>query len=474
MANPKKADLSLLKLDYNNLTSEALGENGLSEADLADLKDPLTLAIKELKTKRDQGLLPYLDLPNDESLVNSLKKLSQKGRKKYTDVLVLGIGGSALGTSALFTALKPLNYNALPDKKRLWPRLWVADNIDPEGFSALLDRLDPPTTLVNVISKSGSTAETMSQFMIAFDWLAKSLGKTALVDHLLVTTDPETGVLRKIVNDLNLKSLTVPPGVGGRFSVLSAVGLAPLALIGVDIEGLLAGAKSAVAAGFNSWSTNKAALFAGLNWSLASKKGRGILVFTPYADSLAKVADWFCQLWNESLGKAHKLDGSANTVSQTATKALGVTDQHSQLQTWMEGPADKTVLFLETLNFKSQKNIPKLFKNQEALAYLGGQSLGQLLSSELKGTSRALTENGRPNFTLTLPQVAAKEVGYLVQTLETATVLSGVLYGVDPLDQPGVELGKKFTYGLMGRPGFTEFLDRYNQGLSVKKKFIVS
>ncbi|MDR1608730.1 MAG: glucose-6-phosphate isomerase [Deltaproteobacteria bacterium] len=465
---------SLLTINYNNLTSDAVGAAGLSPEELASLKEPLTGALKDIQRRYKKGELPFLDLPADAGLIKDCKKLAKKGREKYQDIVVLGIGGSALGTSAIFTALRPLNHNRLSDKKRGWPRLWVADNIDPEGLTALLDGLDPKTTLFNVISKSGATAETMSQFMIAHNWLSRKVGLDSLAESFLVTTDPEGGVLRKIVSDLKLPSLPIPPLVGGRFSVLTAVGLAPLALAGVDIEGLMAGAQEAVIDGQKPYATNKAALIAGLNWLMTTQKARGSVVLTPYADSLARVADWFNQLWNESLGKGTKLDGSATIAGQTAIKALGATDQHSQLQLWMEGPEDKTIMFLGVEKTRVDLKIPSIFKEHEALNYLGGVNLSALLESELKGTARALTENGRPNLTLTLPNVSPRTVGYLLQTLEMATVISGVLYGVDPLDQPGVELGKKFTYGLMGRAGFGDFLDRYNQGLLAKKKYILS
>ncbi|MDR2423035.1 MAG: glucose-6-phosphate isomerase [Deltaproteobacteria bacterium] len=473
MADESKKASSFLKVDWNGLTSEAVGPAGLSPDDLASLKGPLAAALKDVWNQRKKGKLAFWDLSADRRLAQESKKLAAWGRKKFQDAVVLGIGGSALGASAIFTALKPLNHNRLSDKKRGWPRLWVADNVDPEGFAALLETLDPETTIFNVISKSGATAETMSQFMIAYDWLRKRLKKPTLADHLLVTTDPESGVLRKIVEAKGLLAWPVPQAVGGRFSVLSAVGLVPLALVGVDVAGLLEGAAAAAADGLKPPASNKAAILAGLNWLMAAKKGRGSLVLVPYADSLAKVADWFNQLWNESLGKAHKLDGSPNQAGQTALKALGVTDQHSQLQTWMEGPQDKTVMFLGVEEFRTDLTIPAIFKEYEALAYLGGQTLGSLLASELKGTAQALTENGRPNLSLSLPAVTPQAVGYLIQTLEMATAISGSLYGVDPLDQPGVELGKKFTYGLMGRAGFDDFLSRYEQGSRARKKYIL-
>jgi glucose-6-phosphate isomerase len=349
----------------------------------------------------------------------------------------------------------------------------VADNIDPEGFNVLLDSLDVRKTVFNVISKSGATAETMSQFLIIHDRLKRDLGKTTLKDHLLISTDPTGGVLRKIVESLDINSLEVPPGVGGRFSVMTAVGLAPLAMAGVDIAGLLAGAGLCQNEFGAEPMNNKAALFAGLNWYLSTKKKRPSLVMMPYADSLGQVADWFGQLWNESLGKGRLLSGKEAATGQTAIKALGATDQHSQLQLYMEGPKDKTVCFLRTENFRNNVAIPKIFEEYPELAYLGGRSMGELINFEQRGTARALAASGRPNFTLSMPQVTPASLGYLMHMLEVATVISGVLYKIDPLDQPGVELGKKYTYGLMGRQGFKEFKAAYEKGLGNHAKYIL-
>jgi len=462
----------LLALDFNNLMAEAVGEAGLTEKDLATIREALNAAAKNLEGQYKKGLLPFMDLPFQTEELKNYQTLADNF-KKFDNFVVLGIGGSALGTQAVFQALKPLNHNLLPAGKRAHPRLFVADNIDPEGFSALIEGLDIRTTAFNVISKSGATAETMSQFLIVYDHLRHDLGKTALKDHLLITTDPEGGVLRKIVEAQGLMSLSVPPGVGGRFSVMTAVGLAPLAVAGVNIAELLAGAAACQNEPTADLMANKAYLFAGLNWFLTTRKKRGSLVMMPYADSLSRVADWFGQLWNESLGKGRLLSGKEAATGQTAIKAVGATDQHSQLQLYMEGPRDKTVCFLRSESFRQNVTIPRIFDEYPELAYLGGRSLGELLNFEQAGTARALAENGRPNLCLSMPQVGPAALGYLMHMLEVATVVSGALYKIDPLDQPGVELGKKFTYGLMGRKGFADFKKNYNQGVREDPKYIL-
>ena len=464
--NPEQSTTSrpsgLPTMDFNNLMAEAVGGGGLTPADLKTIKEALAAAAKNVDGQYKKGALPFMDLPFKQDDIKKFQTLADN-LKKFENVVVLGIGGSALGTKAVFNALKPLNHNSLAPAKRGFPRLFVADNIDPEGFAALLEGLDIRKTVFNVISKSGATAETMSQFLIIYDRLRHDLGKTALKNHLLITTDPAGGVLRKIVDSHGLNSLEVPPGVGGRFSVMTAVGLAPLAAAGVNIAEFLAGAGLARNEQTNDIQANLAYAFAGLNWFLTTRKKRGALVMMPYADSLALVADWFGQLWNESLGKGALLNGKAAAAGQTSIKAVGATDQHSQLQLFMEGPQDKTVCFLRCENFRTQLAIPRVFDEYPELAYLGGRGLGELLNFEQRGTARALAENGRPNFTLTLPQVTPISLGYLMHMLEIATVVSGCLYKIDPLDQPGVELGKKYTYGLMGRDGFADFKKRYDR-----------
>lgn len=462
----------LLTLDFNNLMAESAGEAGLTADDLKTISSALAPALKNVEAQYKKGALPFMDLPFQPEEVKKYQSLAEKF-KKFDNFVVLGIGGSALGTKAVLGALKPFSHNGLTPAKRSHPRLFVADNIDPEGFAALLDGLDIRNTAFNVISKSGATAETMSQFLIVYDRLRHDLGKTALKDHLLVTTDPEGGVLRKIVDSQGLMSLPVPPGVGGRFSVMTAVGLAPLAVAGVNIADFLAGAGVCQSEGLGQALASRAALFAGLNWFMTSRKKRGSLVMMPYADSLGQVADWFGQLWNESLGKTRLVAGRETPAGQTAIKAVGATDQHSQLQLYMEGPKDKTVCFLRTENFRHNVAIPRLFDEHPELAYLGGHSLGELLNFEQRGTARALAENGRPNLCLSMPQVSPASLGYLMHMLEVAAVISGALYKIDPLDQPGVELGKKFTYGLMGREGFKDFKKTYDRTFRENTKYIL-
>jgi glucose-6-phosphate isomerase len=377
-------------------------------------------------------------------------------------VVVIGIGGSALGTTALATALLPFYYNERSRQDRGGnPKLYVLDNVDPDETFDLLSRLDLKRTLVNVISKSGTTGESMSSYLVFRQRLEALAGREKLKDLLVFTTDPSEGVLRKLGASLGVRMFDVPAGVGGRFSVLSAVGLLPAALVGMDVEELLRGAQEMESwiASAEGWD-NPACLFAGIQYLNDTAFGRGISVMMPYSARLRDVADWFRQLWAESLGKAVNRQGETVNVGPLPVKSLGVTDQHSQLQLYSEGPDDKIITFLGVKEFQNDLTIPAPDAEAAALSYLAGHTIGELMWAEQKGTAWALAERGHPSVTITLDRVDAYHVGALLYMLEMATAISGELYDIDAFNQPGVELSKKATYALMGRPGYEDLAGR--------------
>jgi len=338
----------------------------------------------------------------------------------------------------------------LPEQARGgFPRLHVLDNVDPETISALLGRLILSRTLFIVTSKSGGTAETMAQFLIVSARLAAE--GLALGSHVVFITDPSTGALRPLANAQGVPALDIPQSVGGRFSVLTPVGTLPSALIGIDIGTLLSGAEEmASRCDTDALLENPAGAFATLQWLADTRHGRTINVFMPYSDRLRDFADWFVQLWAESLGK-QTTDGAY--VGPTPLAALGATDQHSQVQLFMEGPKNKTVTFVAVSERGMDVTIPHGFSNVEELGYLGSHTLGELISIEQRATAGALAMRGRPNMTVHLQRVDEWHVGGLIMLLELATAYAGQLYGIDAFNQPGVELGKQFAYALLGRPG---------------------
>jgi glucose-6-phosphate isomerase len=291
--------------------------------------------------------------------------------------------------------------------------------------------------------------------MIVHEQLRRTLDEDGYRGHLLFTTDPERGVLRRIADHENIATLPVPPGVGGRFSVLSAVGLLPAALVGIDIDALLAGAAAMdERCRTHELHANPAALFAALQYLAHTGRDANVHVMMSYTDRLFGIADWFRQLWAESLGKRKNLAGADVFSGPTPVHALGATDQHSQVQLYMEGPFDKTITFLSVRQLPVDLAIPRIYEDVPELGYLGGRTLFELLDAERQATAAALTRSGRMNMTIELPRIDAHAIGELIMLLQIATIYAGELYGVDPLDQPGVELGKQLTYALMGRAGY--------------------
>jgi glucose-6-phosphate isomerase len=362
---------------------------------------------------------------------------------------VLGIGGSALGTQALHAALSPAMHDNRPRNHR--PRLYVLDNVDPVLVGGVLRVANPATTLFNVISKSGSTAETMSQFLLFLEALKTAVGDRWR-EHLVITTDAEKGFLRPFAEANDLRTFTVPENVGGRFSVLSPVGMLPGALMGWNLERLLDGAaagRERCLAG--SFERNPAALWAACHHLMDTRSGISTQVLFPYSHRLRLLTDWNVQLVAESLGKR---DAAGTPVGPLPHGAVGATDQHSQVQLFVEGPPDKAFTFLRVLNHLEDIIIPKQPEGLEELAYLSGKTFGELLDAECRATRLALTDAGCPNALITFPQVNAHTVGEFVMWSMIATAYGGELYGIDAFDQPGVEAGKLATYGLMGRPGF--------------------
>jgi glucose-6-phosphate isomerase len=308
---------------------------------------------------------------------------------------------------------------------------------------------------VNVISKSGETAETAAQFILFRDLMQKRLGKK-YHEHIIATTDPKSGTLRQIADQEGFRTLEVPEGVGGRFSVFSAVGLFSSAMCGIDIDAMLEGARDMDKRVKDAdLAKNPAAMLAAIHHALLAK-GKSISVMMPYATSLYSLADWYRQLWAESLGKRHGLKRKDIFTGQTPVKALGTTDQHSQVQLYREGPNDKIITFLEVDRFENKLTIPTSLKNVKALEYLADANFQTLINSEKLGTEYALLESRRPTTTVLLPRISAETVGQFIYLYEVATSYMGGLLEIDTYDQPAVQLGKDATYALMGKSGYDE------------------
>lgn len=442
-----------LTFDYNHMMSEFIGDEGITDKELSASKALAKDAFNHMKETRGKGMCGWTELPyNQKEIVDDINEFAKTVRKKYDYFVVLGIGGSALGPIAVFQALKHLHYNDLPKSKRKGPKFYVEDNVDPERMSALFDVIEPEKTMFNVVSKSGATSETMAQYLIIFDYLKKRFGDK-VGEHICVTTSHDSGNLIKIAKVENYKSFYIPDGVGGRFSELCPVGLVSASVLGIDIKEMLAGAgymDSICKKG--DISSNPALAFA-LTQYLAMQKGKNISVMMPYADSLKYMSDWYAQLWAESLGK---VNAEGKNVGQTPVKSLGVTDQHSQVQLYVEGPFDKVVTFVTVKNYRANVEIPHGLEQFPDVSFLSGHTLNELISAEQFSTDYALYTHKRMCNTITLPEVNAFTLGEFMYMLELATGYAGFMLKVNTYNQPGVEAGKNATYAIFNKKGYEE------------------
>jgi glucose-6-phosphate isomerase len=449
---------SRLVIDYRNATSEAVGpEHGVSPDELDAIADKIRAEHERITAEHASEVQRWQNLPDDTALADEIAEFAQQARETYTDFILIGIGGSSLGAIATIQALTHPFRNLQPDGTRVGPRFFVLDNPDPEKVAATLETVDLSKTLVNVVSKSGQTAETAANFLVVRDAMYKALGAEQARKQIVATTDPESGLLRQMADQEGFRTFPVPPGVDGRQTVLSAVGLIPAALAGVDIHALLAGAAAMrERASSADVRENPAYLLAALSVISDQKHGKSMLVTMPYADALFGISDWFRQLWAESLGKKLSTDNEVVHAGQTPIKALGAIDQHSQIQLYTEGPNDKLIQLIAVETYRESVAIPNPPDDMPELGYFSGGELGQLLSRERHATSWALTEALRPNITITVPTIDAGIVGEFFYLLQLQTVMAGALYNINPFGQPGVEAGKNATYALMGRSGYEE------------------
>jgi glucose-6-phosphate isomerase len=420
----------MVTLNYGNLLKMDKS-HGLSEDEFSELKGNISKYLDKIEN-RGQG---FYKLPDDLETAKEIENYAKKVDKKYSDIVVLGIGGSALGTICLQKSLKHLFENELIARKN--PRLHVLDNIDPRIIDDLEDIIDYKDTLFIVVSKSGTTPETVSLYLHFREIFKKA--RLDLSDHFVFITG-EKGFLREQSLEHNIKTFKIPDNVGGRFSVLTAVGLLPAKLIGIDIHGLLEGAgkmrKFFMSKDLNENLPYKIALMQ----YLLSKKGKIINVMMPYSQKLLYFSDWYRQLLAESIGKKED-------VGLTPVKALGVTDQHSQSQLYNDGPNDKFLIFINVEDPGPEITIPE----DDSIEYLKDITFGRLLHTEMEGTIQSLTKNNRPNITISIPRVDAHYLGQLFMLFEAATAFLGEFYEINAFNQPGVELSKKITKELLAK-----------------------
>ncbi len=443
-----------IKIDVSMMMEESLGQGfGVSQKQIETILPQAKKTQQAVEAARGTGWLGWMELPyTNENILKDVENTANQIAENFDNFVLLGIGGSALGPIAVQQALNHTHYNALPKSIRKRPRFYVEDNVDPDRLNALFDIIDVKKTCFNVITKSGGTAETLSQLLIITKLLKEVVGKD-WHKHIIATTDEHKGNLIQLAKSEGFKTFVVPNGVGGRFSEFSPVGLLPAAVCGINIRNLLAGARAMDenCKTQDLWQ-NPALLQAALQFIATEELGRNIQVMMPYADSLKYISDWFAQLWAESLGKSTTRDGKEIHYGQTPVKALGVTDQHSQLQLYTEGPFDKIITLLKVGSFQSEAPIPKAAYqlNIADVQFLEGKSLNQLLEAEAQGTAYALYAAKRMHQVITLEEVNAHTIGQLLYFFQMTTAYMGELLNIDAFNQPGVEESKIATYAVLG------------------------
>jgi len=451
--------MSAMTLDITNVLSTTIGKEGISPQEM----NRVLMNLQSYNTSLWKSPYPFMMIPSQKYQFKEMKEISKNLKsKKIKNLVLLGIGGSSLGTETIFRALLHPLHNMSESARSGTPRYFILDNIDPHTINSIIQCIEKEKekTLLIVISKSGETPETISQFMI----FKKLLQDTKdFKERVVIITDKNKGILKEIVDREGYPVLNVPDGVGGRFSVLTPVGLFPSLVMGINIDALVRGAQNMALHIKNTHPSHNMALVLASILYLMDKKGKTIHVIMPYCDRLTGFADWFRQLEGESLGK--------NGHGATPLKSPGVTDQHSQLQLYIDGPKDKCIMFLYSDTQKRQ--IPKSFPYIQELNYLAQKNMKDLFHSELLGTMLSLTEVRTPNIILSLNDITASNLGALFFLYEMVITCMGYLYKINPFDQPGVELGKIYTKVLMGKKDITDReTKRMEQILSMKKTLI--
>lgn len=416
-------------------------------------KDRVKQAVETLYGNRNEpgAWLKWIDLAaKQKANVQKIQNyVDDSVRNKFDDVVILGIGGSSLGAKALITALADSEWNSMSNEARQGlPRIHFIENIDPDRFEEVVSKLDMDKTLINVVSKSGKTPETSATFLHLREKMKNAVGEDELKNHIVAITDndPKKSILKNECDKNGYKTFVVPDDVGGRFSVLSDVGLLPAAMAGIDIEQLLQGAQDMTKACSNTTDLKKnPAASQALAHVINYKQDRQYSVLTPYSDKLALLSDWYAQLWGESLGKKMDADNKEINLNHSPIKAVGAVDQHSQLQLWREGKSDKVHTIITIKDFDKNVPITKDATNvPDDLAYMRHNSLNDLIREEAKATKEVLVRDGHPVISVEIPKLDAYNVGQLMQMFMVQTAIVGELQGlgVNTFLQPAVEDGK--------------------------------
>ena len=445
----KKGFKKNIMFDFNNMMAENAGEeHGIQTKDMNSSKPLMKHAINSLMLKKKKGALAFNKVIYSEDHLNDIKKLAVSVRRNCENFVVIGMHGISLGPAALYGSLTNPFTHSFP---ALYPRFFFIDSADPDLLTGLFLSINIKKTFFYVINQTGATPETIASFMIIREELIKAVGKDHIRDHLIITTDHGKGFLRIISENEKYMILDIPASLNEKFSILSAVGLFPAAVAGIAIDDIIAGAQSMDTLCDNEdyWG-NSSYIFALLAFIANTIKKKNILVMMPYCHRCIGISQWFQYLWAESLGKKISRGGEIINAGQTPVTTVGVTDHDAQLQLYLDGPYDKTIIFLAAHTYPSAITIPKITQIPDDLAYLQGHSLNNLNDYHLEATALNLVKNFRLNAKILLPEITPYYIGQLIYFFEMATTLSGELYNVNIFDTHTSDETRKRAHAHVG------------------------
>lgn len=450
-----------LTLDFTNCLSEAIGAtHGLTKSEVETLVAKFPKHHESIEEMRANGESGFFDLPYQD--MAELKGALKKHQGKWADLVVVATGGSALAARTLLGAIGHAAYNLQEPKARKGaPRVHVLDNADPVAAHQLIEVLDLKKTLFVVVTRSGLTAETGALFMWLADQLRKKAGKAALSSQVVIVTDREKGPFADIARQEKIDVLHNPANLAGRYAILGAAGLFVAGMAGADITALLAGAGDMdKRCRHGDPYKNPAYMHSLTHYLLTRKRRKTMHVTFSFGNRLHAVGLWYNHLCSVSLGKMLNRKGKAVHVGPSPVAALGSFDLHGQQQLFAEGPFDKVVTFIVSRSHGAAAVAPQLYPKIEPLAWLKDAPFDGILEHAYVGCEHHLTAAGRPNLTVTLDAVDETHIGGLIYMLELSIAMSAELYGIDPFDAPGVEVGKQATFAQFGRPGFEDLAKR--------------
>jgi glucose-6-phosphate isomerase len=446
-----------LTLDFTNCLAEAIGAtHGLTKPEVDTLVAKFPKHHENIDELRANGESAFFDLPYQD--LADLKALLKKHTGHWENLVLVGIGGSVLAPKALFHALAHHQYNLLDQKARgKGPRVFFLDNPDPKAMNDLLEVIDLKKTLFQVISRTGTTAETMGLYLWLAELLKKKAGKGALAAQVVLTTEREKSPLAEIAKQEKIDLLPIPANLGGRYGILGNQSLFMAGLCGFKVEELLrGGAEMDKRCRHGDPHKNPAYMHSLVHYLLTRKRRKTMHVTFSFSNRLHAIGEWYSHLCSVSLGKMLNRKGKAVHVGPSPVAALGSFDQHGQQQLFAEGPFDKVVTFLVAKDHGATATVPTAYPKVDAAAYLKDATFPTMLAHSRLGCELHITASGRPNMAVTLDQIDEAHIGGLVYMLELSTAMSAELYGIDPFDQPGIEYGKHATFGLFGRAGFED------------------